>query len=425
MSRRARCAALLVAVGLLPLLATAPATASLSVDADQRGFSPVIVLDDELFDAEAIDLASTGNGNTVVSWSGRSDGRYGTWFAVREGDGPFGPAREILPGQVTELVVQGATATVGAVTRDGFLLRTLRADGTWGPVTRVPEVGVGPDDGSYQLVGTDGGDLAVWWYVGFDRTRVAVRQDGRWQPTETVPIGAGPVDSLTIDDAGAVDVVYTPPRDQVAASRLLHVRRAPDGAWGRPTELARGSLETVTVAANDAGALAVAWQQVSPDFDYSLRLRQRPAGGTWGQPYVREQQSPARQPAGLHLAADGRLSMVWLRGESRSRLLFATRAVDGPWSAVQDLAAGGFDDFAGNAAGQTAVAFGPCCQLGERLVRCPPSGACTPAATTRGTGYAYPPVFVGPRGTVKLFWAAGCRTEACYATSVRYLDWVP
>jgi len=37
-------------------------------------------------------------------------------------------------------------------------------------------------------------------------------------------------------------------------------------------------------------------------------------------------------------------------------------------------------------------------------------------------GYNYPYVFLGPFGTAKLFWDAGCRGEACYSTSVRYID---
>ena len=61
-------------------------------------------------------------------------------------------------------------------------------------------------------------------------------------------------------------------------------------------------------------------------------------------------------------------------------------------------------------------------ERGVEVVRCPAVGACGAPRTVPEVGYNYPYVFLGPFGTAKLFWDAGCRGEACYSTSVRYID---
>ncbi len=257
-------------VGLAPGAAASPA---------ERGWSPLTVLQ-EAHNVQVVDLTSTSNGNTVVSWAGGIDGRYRTFFAVRRGRALFGPPREMLPGRITTFVTHGAEVTVGSVRNDDFLLRTLRRDASWGPVRTIAPVPVQPGSSTYQLVGNAVGDLAVWWFAADGSTRLVVRRNGTWQQPQRVPIGNGYPESITMDRTGGVDVVYSPRRNEVAAAVLRHVRRAPSGAWGAPKTLARGSLTAFTVAANDAGALAVSWLARREGFTYSLRLRYRPAGGS-------------------------------------------------------------------------------------------------------------------------------------------------
>lgn len=186
------------------------------------------------------DLASTSNGNTVVSWGAGVDGRYSTYMAARRLNQPWGQPVKPLRGQDTEFVSHGSRVTVGARYEGRFRLRTLLPDATWGPVRGVPQVPNFPFT-EYVLTGNDDGDLAVWW-IRSKSTGLVVRRDGRWQQPRQIPIGRGYVESLTMDRSGAVDVVYAPPINQVSVPRLLHVRRSPAGEWRAPTTRPRAAL---------------------------------------------------------------------------------------------------------------------------------------------------------------------------------------
>jgi hypothetical protein len=388
-----------------------------------------MVLQSDAWNVAGESVATTSRGLTVARWSARHDGRSGTFFAVRQPDQAWGQPRIVLEGRLTELVIHDAFATVGTVHDGRFKLRSLRPDGTWGAVRTAPAVPV-YRYATYHLDANDRGDLVVWWQRG-DSTELTVRRaGGAWQRPEAVPIGSGAVESLTLDDSAAVDVVYTPKVTEVARHRIFHVRRSPSGSWGGPTTLARGDLRPeIEVAVNDDGDLAVAWPQDTGSSLFSLLLRYRPADGSWGPAHVLTDRMPESQFPALSMAASGRLSAAWVqRQDDRLELRFARRAVDGTWDERQLIGTGPdvsawFGTMAGNAEGRTALVLGAGTGgPGVEVVRCPATGACLAPRHTDEPAYTAPFVDLGPAGTVKLIWAAGCRTEACYATSARYRD---
>ncbi len=341
----------------------------------------------------------------------------------------MGPPQEVLPGDFTTFVTHDAKVTVGSVHDGEFLLRTLRSDATWGPTRTVDEVPVYRYT-SYNLTGNDAGDLAMTWIRSNGSTGIVVRRDDQWQQPQRVSIGEDWVESVSMDADSAVDVVFTPNRNQVAARSIEHVRRSPTGTWGDVNTLAKGSLIAVSAAANDAGALAVSWEQKYPDaYAWSLRLRYRPADGAWGNTFVRAERTPEQQVAGLAISDAGRLTMGWRHlQQGEETLRFASRSPQGQWSPAQVVAndrqiGTWYGDLAGNGAGETVLSIGAHTQeRGVEVVRCPAVGACGAPRTVPEVGYNYPYVFLGPFGTAKLFWDAGCRGEACYSTSVRYID---
>ncbi len=82
-----------------------------------------------------------------------------------------------------------------------------------------------------------------------------------------------------------------------------------------------------------------------------------------------------------------------------------------------------FGELAGNAAGQTALTLAFTSSVpGADVIRCPASGPCHAPERVPEVRYESPQTYLGPFGTVKLFWQAGCKTEACFATSARYID---
>lgn len=415
-------------IGLLTGSAAASLAPTPSTATAQSQWSPVVVLEDDAFDVNGESLATTSGGLTVASWGARKDGRYGVFFAVREQDQPWGQPRTGLPGRLTELVVHGSRATVGAVHDGRFLLRSLRPNGTWGATRTVGDVPVYPW-ATYHLAANNRGDLVVWWQRR-DSTELAVRRAGQpWQSADVVPIGRGQVESVTLDDAAAVDVVYTPRVTEVARHRIFHVRRTPDGTWQQPTTLVAGDLRPeIEVSANDDGDIAVAWpQHISGDL-WSLRLRYRPAGGGWGPVHILTRNMPESAFPALAMAASGTLSAAWEQRQNGQSELRFSRLTNGSWDSRQLLATGDdvrlwYGNMAGNTAGRTALVLGfgnedP----GVEVIRCPATGACRPPEHTSQPAYTSPFVDIGPAGTVKLIWAAGCVGEACYATSARYRD---
>lgn len=389
------------------------------------------VLQDDAYDVNGESVATTSGGLTVASWGARKDGRSGVFFAVREQSQLWGQPRIVLPGRLTELVVHGASATVGAAHEGHFLLRSLRPDGTWGAPRTVAAIPV-YRYATYHLAANDRGDLVVWWQRQ-DSTGLAVRRTGQaWQDSTVVPIGRGSVESVTLDDAAGVDVVYTPPVTEVARHRISHVRRAPDGSWQPAKTLVQGDLRPeIEVAANDDGDLAVAWpQHISGDL-WSLRLRHRPAGEPWGPVQVLTDSMPESSLPALSMAASGTLSAAWEQERNGRLELRFSRLTEGSWDGRQLLATGGdvrlwYGNMTGNAAGRTALVLGAGDEdPGVEVVRCPAAGICRGLAHTSVPAYSPPYVEVAPMGTVKLIWAAGCVTEACYATLARYraLTW--
>ena len=382
----------ILAAGLLAGSTAAP-YATASVDPGPR-WGELVILDDDQRDVYAVDLATSANANTVASWASYGGSRPGNFFAVHPRGGSWGPPEQILPGDFTTFVTHGSKVSV-ASTHDGeFLLRTLRADATWGPTRTVEQVPV-HRYASYHLTGNDAGDLTVWWTRTNGLNRLIVRRDGEWQQKQRIPIGRGVVEGLSMDDSGIVDVVYTPKRTEVASPSIKHIRRVPPGLWGPPTTLAEGSIIAISVAENDAGALAVSWEEKYPDrYAWSLRLRYRSADGGWLETFVLAERTPEQEVAGLSISDNGRLAVAWRHLQDGETLRFASRGPQGRWTPAQVVAdsreiGAWYGDLAGNGTGETVLPIGIVDQdRGVEVIRCRGSGTaerrrrCLKSATT-------------------------------------------
>ena len=376
---RKRLATIVLALGVLALPASSPASAP--------GWGAPVNISPPGRDASSPQVALNAAGTAVAVWRlrvGRST--EVVQAAVREAGGTWGAPRDIsMPSEVdpngsqpslhVALDPGGDAVAIWSEYAGGLnsvVTAVLPAAGDWGPPQQISTPGQ-TAHGPRVALNSTGNAVAVWaeyaspfWWE--TRVVAAARPaGGTWSAPQSIAPdgepGRGP--QVAVDRVGTAFAVWNAGRNcdrGVCQYAVQASVRPAGGTWSAPQDLSSDSYWEITapqLLVDEAGNALVVWSRTAWYPSAVIESVDRPAGGQWSSPEVL---APTGTGTAPRLAVDsaGNAVAVWSTGTSSLRdVVASTRPAGGTWEAPRVLSTSMWEnsrpDVAVDASGTTVV----------------------------------------------------------------------
>jgi hypothetical protein len=399
--RRARLGWLVLLVSMAALTGTARANWTPPLAIGVSGGPPVTP-----------EVALDAAGDSTFVWQrlyGPHDSRV--QLRQRSADGTLGPARTIsTPGYAAgsvrgvDVAPNGDAVVVWGLHR--VQARALAADGTLGPIQAISPRADGYFFPQPQVVVDRFGNATFLWTGPGDEFLSRMRfADGTLGPVHRLPGGNGWDRSVGVDAAGDAIFAWVGEHGQGIRACV----RTLDGTWGPIRRVTDGPASSLLLAVNPGGDAVFAWTRGFDDA--SLVSRSLAADGTFS-PAARISPSVSGD-IDVAMTAAGRAVFVWwvLTGDP-GVIQARTRAPSGSLTQVQTLSRGfvGAPDVGVDEGGNAVFTWwtGDGVELRTRAN----DGALGPT-TMLGPGDP-PSVAVNPAGDATVAWNSGVREQAAF-----------